>query len=193
MGKVIGSIECAVGGHAPKEGKRAKDSRRWLDLNTLSFVADLVNIRSNENDGRLAELLRAEHPEGKNMIFSPADLGEVRAQSVALLGLWRGDEAAIVELVNSLARESSLLLQLVQCCEGGYTLQPIGDGRPSTFIAQQAVSAMTGVIVRKELHRLHVCNAPECDNVFVDRTKNQSRLFCCAACGNRVSVAAYRA
>ena len=46
---------------------------------------------------------------------------------------------------------------------------------------------------RSELQRLRVCDAPDCDDVVVDLSKNRSRRYCSASCSNRVNVAAFRA
>ncbi|MGH9210192.1 MAG: CGNR zinc finger domain-containing protein [Acidimicrobiales bacterium] len=40
--------------------------------------------------------------------------------------------------------------------------------------------------------RVGVCNAASCDRVYVDLSKNGSRLFCSTACQNRVKAAAFR-
>jgi predicted RNA-binding Zn ribbon-like protein len=52
---------------------------------------------------------------------------------------------------------------------------------------------MTDVIRMKELDRLRVCAGERCERVLVDLSKNRSRRFCEAGCGNRANVAAYRA
>lgn len=45
-----------------------------------------------------------------------------------------------------------------------------------------------------ESERLRECAAPDCGTVFVDRSKNRSRLYCSSqTCGNRLHAAAYRA
>ena len=42
--------------------------------------------------------------------------------------------------------------------------------------------------------RLRLCARDDCDDVFVDASRNRSRRFCDpATCGNRAHVAAYRA
>lgn len=41
--------------------------------------------------------------------------------------------------------------------------------------------------------RLGVCDAPECDRVYVDTSKNGRRRFCSARCQSRVKAAAHRA
>jgi predicted RNA-binding Zn ribbon-like protein len=40
--------------------------------------------------------------------------------------------------------------------------------------------------------RLGVCEAPACDRVFVDVSRNGPRRFCSTACQNRVKAAAHR-
>lgn len=41
--------------------------------------------------------------------------------------------------------------------------------------------------------RLGVCDAPRCDDVYVDDSRNGSRRFCSTPCQNRVKAAAHRA
>jgi predicted RNA-binding Zn ribbon-like protein len=49
------------------------------------------------------------------------------------------------------------------------------------------------VVRGKELSRLRICAFPTCSNVVIDLSKNRSKRFCEAGCGNRAAVAAYRA
>jgi predicted RNA-binding Zn ribbon-like protein len=49
------------------------------------------------------------------------------------------------------------------------------------------------VVRSDELTRLRICAFPTCENVVVDLSKNRSKRFCEAGCGNRAAVAAYRA
>ena len=53
--------------------------------------------------------------------------------------------------------------------------------------------AFVDVVRLKQLHRLRVCGAEDCDDVLVDLSKNRSRLYCSATCSSRVNVAAFRA
>ncbi|WP_327287694.1 CGNR zinc finger domain-containing protein [Streptomyces sp. NBC_01198] len=41
--------------------------------------------------------------------------------------------------------------------------------------------------------RLGVCEAPKCDRVYVDTSRNAARQFCSTACQSRVKAAAHRA
>jgi predicted RNA-binding Zn ribbon-like protein len=53
--------------------------------------------------------------------------------------------------------------------------------------------ALAGVLGSEHADRLGVCEAPACDRVFVDVSRNGTRRFCSTACQNRVKVAAHRA
>jgi predicted RNA-binding Zn ribbon-like protein len=53
--------------------------------------------------------------------------------------------------------------------------------------------ALAQVIASGERERLRRCEAPDCDQVLVDLSRNRSKRYCDArTCGNRLHVAAYR-
>jgi predicted RNA-binding Zn ribbon-like protein len=53
--------------------------------------------------------------------------------------------------------------------------------------------ALGHVIASGERDRLRTCEAPDCDQVLVDLSRNRSKRYCDArTCGNRLHVAAYR-
>ena len=75
-----------------------------------------------------------------------------------------------------------------------YHIHATTPGAPlAERIAVEVAMAMADVIRMDELARLQVCTASDCDDVFIDLSKNRSRRFCSATCGNRSNVAAYRA
>ena len=53
--------------------------------------------------------------------------------------------------------------------------------------------AMVDIVRAVELSRLAVCADETCDGLVLDLSRNRSRRYCSAACGNRIAVAAYRA
>ena|SRR5208282_3293387 len=52
------------------------------------------------------------------------------------------------------------------------------------------VVAFSDVICSDELNRLRRCAADDCDNVYVDPSKNRCRRFCSASCAHSTHVAA---
>lgn len=54
-------------------------------------------------------------------------------------------------------------------------------------------TALTLAIGSDLAGRLGVCQAPKCDRVYVDTSRNAGRQFCSKACQSRVKAAAHRA
>ncbi|HCU49919.1 MAG TPA: RNA-binding protein, partial [Micromonosporaceae bacterium] len=108
--------------------------------------------------------------------------------------IWEVDEEQVVEIVNDLLRTSNALPQLVKHDVWDYHLHATPPNAPlATRMAVEAAMAFVDVVRGKELSRLRTCDYPGCDNVVVDLSKNRSKRFCDAGCGNKAAVAAYRA
>jgi predicted RNA-binding Zn ribbon-like protein len=123
-----------------------------------------------------------------------AELEAVRDLRLRLRRLWELDEKGIVQLVNELLREANALPQLVRHDEWDYHLHATPSQAPlATRMAVEAAMAFVDVVRAKELSRLRICAADDCENVVVDLSKNRSKRFCDGGCGNRAAVAAYRA
>ncbi|MDQ1465240.1 MAG: hypothetical protein QOC73_2181, partial [Actinomycetota bacterium] len=108
--------------------------------------------------------------------------------------LWQLSEEQLVNVVNELLREAAALPQLVRHDAWDYHLHATPPDAPlATRMAVEAAMAFVDVIRSKEATRLRICEYPGCGNVVVDLSKNRSKRFCEAGCGNRAAVAAYRA
>jgi predicted RNA-binding Zn ribbon-like protein len=122
------------------------------------------------------------------------ELDEVHELRPRLRRVWESDDEQVVEIVNRLLREADALPQLVKHDDWDYHLHATPPHAPlATRMAVEAAMAFVDVVRSKELGRLRICAYPGCDNVVVDLSKNRSKLFCDAGCGNRSAVAAYRA
>jgi predicted RNA-binding Zn ribbon-like protein len=123
-----------------------------------------------------------------------AELHAVQALRPQLAQLWSTDEDGAVEIVNRLLREARALPQLIKHDEWDYHLHAASAEAPlADRMAVEAAMAMTDVIRMKERGRLRVCAGETCERVLIDLSKNRSRRYCEAGCGNRANVAAYRA
>ena len=67
------------------------------------------------------------------------------------------------------------------------------DASLATRVTVETAMAMVDVIRVDEMSRLGVCADDDCDGIVLDLSRNRSRRYCSTACGNRNSVAAYRA
>ncbi|GAB4051891.1 CGNR zinc finger domain-containing protein [Catellatospora paridis] len=123
-----------------------------------------------------------------------AELRAVQDLRPRLRRVWEADEDEVVQIVNALLRESNALPQLVKHDQWDYHLHATPSDAPlATRLAVEAAMALVDVVRSGELSRLRVCEYPDCGNVVVDLSKNRSKRFCDAGCGNRAAVTAYRA
>jgi predicted RNA-binding Zn ribbon-like protein len=122
------------------------------------------------------------------------ELTAVQALRPRLQELWAADEDRAVELANAMLREARALPQLLKHDGYDYHLHATpADAALHVRMMVEAAMAFVDVIRLKELDRLRICAAEDCNDVVVDLSKNRSRRFCEQGCGNRVNVAAYRA
>jgi predicted RNA-binding Zn ribbon-like protein len=123
-----------------------------------------------------------------------AELQRVRALRPRLRALWHADKGDLVATVNDMLREAHALPQLVTHGEWDYHLHATPPDAPlSDRMMVEAAMAVVDVVRSGELDRLRVCDAPGCDDVVVDLSKNRGRRYCSASCSNRVNMAAFRA
>jgi len=163
----------------------------------LEWVAALVNTASGGEQlpdvATLDALLRGGGWTGRRD-RSLAELHAVQALRPRFRKFWELKEAGIVTLINELLRDGRALPQLVKHDEWDYHVHATPSDAPlATRMAVEAAMAMVDVVRTKELARLRICELEGCTNVVVDLTKNRSKLYCDAGCGNRAAVAAYRA
>ena len=163
-------------------------------------LARRPRLVNTEDDGGLDTLGRAGRVRRRTGA-GPARAGTpgpswtaVQALRPRLRAVWAADEDDAVEIVNGLLREFDALPQLVRHDEWAYHLHATAPEQPlADRMAVEAAMAFVDVIRTGELDRLRICAADDCDYVVVDLSKNRSRRFCDAGCGNRANVAAYRA
>ena len=164
----------------------------------LVSAAALVNTGGRDEEAlpnlaALDQFLRAYGWTGQRQ-HDEAELRSVRALRPRLRRIWEVGEDEVVETVNALLRESNALPQLGRHDGWSYHLHATPPDAPlATRMAVEAAMAFVNVVRTEELRRLRVCEYPNYGNVVVDLSKNRSKRFCDAGCGNRAAVTAYRA
>ena len=102
------------------------------------------------------------------------------------------DETAAVEELNALAREAGAIPQLTPR-KGGWAFRyGIGPRPLVDELAGRASVALLSVIEEGGWKRFGLCAASPCCCVFVDRSRNRSRRYCCHYCADRATQAASR-
>jgi predicted RNA-binding Zn ribbon-like protein len=164
----------------------------------LAAAAALVNTagRDGEKLPDLTALDRFFHAYGwtGSRQHTEAELRSVQDLRPRLRRIWEAGEDEVVEIVNTLLRESNALPQLIRHDNWPYHLHATPPDAPlATRMAVEAAMAFVDVVRDRQLDRLRICEFPDCGNVVVDLSKNRSKRFCEAGCGNRAAVSAYRA
>ena len=123
-----------------------------------------------------------------------AELASVHSLRAELSRLWTADEDTAVEGVNRLLREAHALPQLLKHDGWDWHLHATTREAPlADRMGTEAAMALVDVIRSKEMDRMLVCAADDCDAVVLDLSRNRSKRYCDTGnCANRAHVAAYR-
>jgi predicted RNA-binding Zn ribbon-like protein len=122
------------------------------------------------------------------------ELAEVRGIRERLLALWGTDRDGAVPLVNAMLADGRALPQLVRHDDMDWHIHASDPDDPlATRILVETALAFVEVIRADEYARVRVCDADDCNSVYVDFSKNGSKRYCDEGnCGNRMNVNAYR-
>ncbi|MFG3699717.1 CGNR zinc finger domain-containing protein [Micromonospora sp. NPDC047620] len=165
---------------------------------SLTAAAALVNTDRPDGEG-LPDIVALDafyvaHGYTGRHEHTEAELRSVRDLRPRLRRIWYADTDEVVAILNGLLRENHALPQLITHDDEPYHFHAVPRDAPlAARIAVEAAMAMADLVRYGELSRLRICDHPDCANVLVDLSKNRSRRFCDAGCGNRAAVAAYRA
>lgn len=160
----------------------------------LGVVTDLVNTDLQTLDD-LQELVDRHSVSGVDKLTAD-DLNAVRTLQPQLRAVFTAaDERAAADLLNGLIAASGATPRLVNHDAYPLHLHYFAPGASlAEHLAADGSMALAFVVAAGEHDRLRMCEAPGCDRVLVDLSRNRSRRYCDArTCGNRLHVAAYRA
>ena len=168
----------------------------------LGFVAALADTTPEASDSgddelttpdQLVELLDAWKDSGRRD-GDARELDEVREARARLRDLWLLDRDDAAAAVNELLAEARALPRLVRHDDIDWHIHATALDAPlARRILVEAAMAFVDVIRSDQMERLRVCDADDCESLYVDLSKNASRRFCSTRCGNRMAVRAYRA
>lgn len=164
-----------------------------------TFAADLVNTVGSISgtdfmpDLKSFRAFLAEHdlePEDVRQADLEA-LRDLRARLRA--AFFAPDDKEVIRILNSLLAGAGARPEVTNH-DGVWHIHYVPDDAP---VAQRltAYAAMGLAMLIAELgrERLGICRANDCEDVFVDTSRNKSRRYCNDKCATRMNVAAYRA
>ena len=121
-----------------------------------------------------------------------ASIHKVRERFRQCFGL--SDAELLAERVNTLVAEAPVQPRLTDHNGYDWHIHYFAPGASlADHLAVDGGMALAHVVAAEEVERLRVCEAPGCEAVLLDLSRNRSKRYCDArTCGNRLNVAAYR-
>ncbi|NAZ85376.1 CGNR zinc finger domain-containing protein [Kineococcus indalonis] len=122
-----------------------------------------------------------------------AELEAVRATRPVLRDLMTRTRDGAAPLVNELLARERATPRLVRHDGQDWHVHAVPDDAPlAVRVLVETAMAVLDVVRADEMDRLGVCADERCGGVVVDLSRNRSKRFCSAACGNRNAVSAFR-
>ena len=167
----------------------------------LACVVDLVNSApAPGNDEQLPDLETLGDFVARHRVSDVTRLG--RRDLVAVRGLrdrirpvfCSSDDAHAARIINALVSQARVTPRMTNHDGYAWHIHYFAPGASlADHLAVDCGMALAQVISAGERERLRRCEAPDCDQVLVDLSRNRSKRYCDArTCGNRLHVAAYR-
>jgi predicted RNA-binding Zn ribbon-like protein len=168
---------------------------------SLACAVDLVNSApSGSYDEGLPDLVALQdfvrrHDVSEVGRLSPSDLVSVHRLRGSVRDVFTAaDDSVAADAVNRLVSQAGVTPRLTDHDGYAWHIHYFTPGASlADHLALDCGMALAHVISAGETERLRRCDAPDCDQVLVDLSRNRSKRYCDArTCGNRLHVAAYR-
>ncbi len=159
----------------------------------VALAASLVNGIGEPEEFRA---MLAAHNVSAIGKLTPKVMAEVQALLPRLRCIFETeDPQEAAGVINALLREAGALPQITNHDGEQWHLHYTPSDAPLALrLAAEAAMGLAIVMSNDGLERLKRCAADDCDDVFVDMSRNRSRRYCDpSVCGNRANVAAFRA
>jgi predicted RNA-binding Zn ribbon-like protein len=164
-----------------------------------TFAADLVNtVGSISKTDYMPDLetfraFLAEHGFDHEEV-SQGDLEEIRRLRRRLHDAFfaPGDDE-VIGILNSLLARADARPEIT-AHDGAWHVHYVPEEAPlAKRLTAHAVMGLASLVADLGRERMGVCRADDCEDVFVDTSRNRSRRYCDDKCATRMNVAAYRA
>ena len=184
----------------------ADSSQSHFDADQMEAMAgctELINSGRSGDDGQLADVPAiqsfADRYAFAGLPAGPGDVPLLRRYRATLDEIAGACEAgnldAAIDLLNVLLARTGASPQIASHDGRGPHFHVSRLDAPlATRMAAHFAMGLAWLVVAGQAGRIRSCDAPTCNDVFVDLSRNRSRRYCDSrTCGNRLHVAAYRA
>jgi len=125
---------------------------------------------------------------------SERDLHETRALRARLRQVFESsDEAGAADVLNDLLSDVDAVPRVSVHGPGPHLHFESEGGSPWRYLGAITAMGLSVALIEGGFERFGICQSSTCGDVFVDTTRNRSRLHCSDTCTTRENVAAHRA
>ncbi|MBA3367856.1 MAG: CGNR zinc finger domain-containing protein [Geodermatophilaceae bacterium] len=163
---------------------------------STELAIDLANIDPSE-PAAIDAFLAAHHEWlslRTRLTLRPDEREEIAAVAAMIRAVAAAtDEESVIERLNALLAKSAPHPRVTNH-DGRLHVHYSRDR--SNAVEQLTTTVAVGITLLVTAHgwkRLGICSATDCQDVYIDTSRNQTRRFCSGTCSSRSSVAAYRA
>ncbi len=167
--------------HVPDRRKEHLES--YADIVTFAKQSGIISAKDAKELCDYAE----RHPTEAARTFRKAiAMREVMYRVFSAIAQGKTASTADLDLMNDFAIEA-LRHRCLARSNGGYRWQWRPDGKnPLDRILWETAQAATDLLTSPELQLVRFCEAPDCEWLFLDHSRNRSRRWCdMTSCGNR--------
>lgn len=122
------------------------------------------------------------------------DLEEIRRLRSELRKAFRANkDPEALDILNSLLSDAGARPEVTNHDGTWHVHYVPDDAPPSRRLAVFSVMGVAALVGDLGRERLGICKADDCEDVYVDTSRNRSRRYCNDRCATRMNVAAFRA
>jgi predicted RNA-binding Zn ribbon-like protein len=168
------------------------------NLEFMVALADTMPTASRSGDDELTNVAQLDAfldqwPWSGRRDHDQREVDEVRATRDLLPRLWTLDTDDAAVLINEMLADAHALPYLAKHDGLDWHLHATAPDAPlAERIRVEIAMALIDVVRSGEQGRLRVCEADDCEGLFVDLSRNGSKRFCSVRCGNRMNQLAFR-
>jgi len=166
--------------------RRAEHLASYADLVAFVRQAELISARQADD---LNAYAARESAQARQNFRRAIELREAIFRTFSAIAQGQPVGRDDLSLINDFAIEALRHRRLTPA-GGGYRWEWGTEGKdPLARVVWPAAHAAAELLTSKELRSVRLCEAPDCQWLFLDRSRNRSRRWCdMAACGNRAKA-----
>lgn len=168
-----------------RENPDQRKEHLTTDADLISFAAQTGLILPGQISG-LRVYARRHLKSAREAFQRGIALRETLHRAFSAIAQRKPAAAADLQQINDAALEALQHRHLMRS-NGGYRWEWNSDGAsPLDYVLWAVANSAATLLTSKELRALRYCEAPDCEWLFLDHSRNRSRRWCdMTSCGNR--------